>query len=220
MPRAPSRGTHMTRIGLVSSALLGLSISVAFSTAAMPDNPCLLWNLHGEWTFVQSNNTSPIFTLRQTNTGLQGSARYSGPFGEVRGSVDGESKGDQFKVTAYWDNETTGVYEGTISPTGRISGRTHDAQHPNVVANWYSNRTARCFDVQGDALNQSGNQSSPPPVPQKPPLKAQERVQTGTPGPKLTICEAAWKARARNSPAAPGLEAQCRAAGGTPTAPN
>ena len=205
----------MTRIGLVSSALLGLTIGIAFSTAALAQ--CARWNLAGAWTFVQSNNTSPRFSLLQTTTkGLQGSASYAGPFGEVRGSVDGESKGDQFKVTAYWDNETTGVYEGTISPTGRISGRTHDAQHPNVVANWYSNRTAKC----ADALNQSGNQSSPPPVPQKPPLKAQERVQTGTPGPKLTICEAAWKARARNSPAAPGLEGQCRAAGGTPTAPN
>jgi hypothetical protein len=30
------------------------------------------------------------------------------------------------------------------------------------------------------------------------------------------ICSAARKARARNSPAAPNLEAQCRAAGGTP----
>ena len=34
--------------------------------------------------------------------------------------------------------------------------------------------------------------------------------------PPLPICEAARQAAARNSPAAPGLEAQCRAAGGTP----
>ena len=40
----------------------------------------------------------------------------------------------------------------------------------------------------------------------------QGRVKTGTSFPKLSICEAAQKAHARNSPAAPGLEAKCAAA--------
>lgn len=62
----------MTRIGPVFITLLGLSISVAFSTAALAQ--CARWDVSGEWTFVQSNNTSPVFTLRHTNTGLQGSA--------------------------------------------------------------------------------------------------------------------------------------------------
>jgi hypothetical protein len=53
----------------------------------------------------------------------------------------------------------------------------------------------------------------------KPTVKAQGRVKLpGDPstGAKshLSICEAAEKARARNSPAAPGLEAKCAAAGG------
>jgi hypothetical protein len=46
------------------------------------------------------------------------------------------------------------------------------------------------------------------------PVKAIGRVKTGAPtGPPISICESARRARARNSPAAPGLEAQCRAAG-------
>lgn len=36
---------------------------------------------------------------------------------------------------------------------------------------------------------------------------------SATPGPQRSICEAARDARARNSPAAPNLEAQCRASG-------
>jgi hypothetical protein len=36
---------------------------------------------------------------------------------------------------------------------------------------------------------------------------------SGAPGPPQSICQLAREARARNSPAAPGLEAQCRAAG-------
>jgi hypothetical protein len=46
------------------------------------------------------------------------------------------------------------------------------------------------------------------------PVKALGRVEGGAPtGPPISICESARRARARNSPAAPGLEAQCRAAG-------
>jgi hypothetical protein len=212
---APSRGTHMTRIGRVSIMLLGLSISIAFSTAALAE--CARWNLDGEWTFVQSNNTSPIFTLRQTSTGLQGSAHCGAGTFAVSGSVDGESKGDQFKVTAYWNNETTGVYEGTIGPQGRISGRTHDAQHPNVVANWYSNRTATCADGR---LNLPGDLR---PVPQKPPVKAQGRVKldpTGTSPARstLTICQKAWQARgSRTSPRLSSLRRQRPSSGPTTT---
>ena len=46
-------------------------------------------------------------------------------------------------------------------------------------------------------------------------IKPQGRVKKGTPGSAttLTICEAAQKAWARNSPAAPGLQAKCDAAG-------
>ncbi|MFL6229128.1 MAG: hypothetical protein ACJ741_10145 [Pyrinomonadaceae bacterium] len=48
--------------------------------------------------------------------------------------------------------------------------------------------------------------STPPPI-------ALGRVQSTTPqGPPMSICERAQDARARNSPAAPSLEAQCRAA--------
>ena len=46
-------------------------------------------------------------------------------------------------------------------------------------------------------------------------VKPQGRVKGDSPAPKstLTICEKAKQARARNSPAAPGLEAKCAAAG-------
>jgi len=218
----------MIRIGPVLIPILGLSISVCFVMLlpSAAQAACSLWDMSGEWTFVQSNNTSPVFTLQNTNTGLQGKAHYLAFGGFVNGSVDGTLKGDSFTVTAYWNNETTGVYEGTINPQGRVTGRTHDAQHPNVIANWYSDRNARCALLEG--------QKQPPfvlgngrfeAVPPKPPAKAQGRVKlpAGTAGTavksNLTTCEAAWKARARNSPAAPGLEASCRAAGGTPTPP-
>jgi hypothetical protein len=42
------------------------------------------------------------------------------------------------------------------------------------------------------------------------------KVAPPAPKPEPAICTNARNARARNSPAAPGLEAQCRAQGGTP----
>lgn len=212
----------MIRIDPVSIALLGwIVLSVFLPSAAQA--ACSQWDVNGEWVFVQTNNTSPLFTLQKTETGLQGSARYRyydedrGHFVDVSASVDGAINGDSFEVTAYWNNGTTGLYTGKIGLGGRIEGSTYDKQHPQVMANWYSDRTAKCLTGAGGV---SPSSITPPVGP--PPVKAQGRVK----GPAgtvvkstLTICEAAWKARARNSPAAPGLEAQCAATGGTPTAP-
>lgn len=47
-------------------------------------------------------------------------------------------------------------------------------------------------------------------------IKTIGRVKVPTTGPQIPICDAARAARKRDSPAAPGLEAQCRASGGTP----
>ncbi|MCY1074702.1 RICIN domain-containing protein [Archangium lansingense] len=61
---------------------------------------------------------------------------------------------------------------------------------------------------------------STPAAPQpssNPPTKSLGRERPSAPGPARPICEAAQDARARNSPAASNLEAQCRATGGQET---
>jgi hypothetical protein len=66
----------------------------------------------------------------------------------------------------------------------------------------------------GKWLDAVGLICGPPQLGPNPFVKAARRTRTGAPtGPALSICDAAREARARNSPAAPGLEAQCRAAG-------
>ncbi len=65
-----------------------------------------------------------------------------------------------------------------------------------------------------DALGMVCGGPPPPPAPAQQTVKAQGRVKLGgavPPGPARPICEIASEARARNSPAAPGLEAQCAA---------
>ncbi len=54
-----------------------------------------------------------------------------------------------------------------------------------------------------------------------PGYKALGRVKIDSPsGPQMSLCDRARAARARNSPAAPGLEAQCRARGEVELSPN
>jgi hypothetical protein len=225
----------MIRIGQVSIALLGWIVFSVFAVLlpSAAQAACSQWDVSGEWVFVQSNNTSPRFTLQQTGTGLQGSASYSHRVDEngcigvncdhletVSASVDGTIDGDSLEINAYWNNGTIGVYTAKIGSQGRIQGSGYDRLHPQTMANWYSDRTAKCLTGAGGV----SPSSITPPVGATlpPPVKPAARVK----GPSGTVvksvlstCQAAWRARARNSPAAPGLEESCRAMGGTPTAP-
>ena len=221
----------MIRIGSVSIALLGWIVFGVFFAVLLPSAAqavCSQWDMSGEWVFVQSNDTSPRFTLQQTGTGLQGSASYSyydehlDLWRTVNASVDGTIEGDSFKVTAYWNNGTIGVYKGKVEPQGRIEeGSGYDRLHPQTMATWYSDRTAKCLTGAGgvspSSVTPPVNATLPPPV--KPAARVKLPPGTVVKPSTLTTCQRAWQARARNSPAAPGLEALCAAAGGTPTAP-
>jgi hypothetical protein len=189
---------------------------------------CTQWDLTGHFTLVQTNVSSPSFRLAQTPVGLQGTAFYAytedddciivfcgDDYFEVHGSVDGTVVGDEVELVAYWNNGTTGVYSGKVGQQGRMEGNTYDRQHPQVIARWYSQTPVKCLAGTTSTGERIGTTSSalgtaPAPVAVRP----QGRVRIGGAAPTpstLTKCEAAKAARARNSPAAPGLEKQCAA---------
>jgi hypothetical protein len=218
----------MIRIGRVFVPLLELSISICFAMLlpSAAQAVCPQWDVSGEWDFPQTNDTSPHFTLQQTGTELHGTARYSwvhksecklafcgDDYYHVEGSVDGTINGDSFEVTAYWNNGTTGLYTGKVGPLGRLEGNTYDKEHPQTMARWHSNQNAKCLTSAGGTS--AGGGAVTPPINDGGTVKAQGRVKTGgqpSSTSTLTICEKAKQARARNSPAAPGLEASCAAA--------
>src|SRR5687767_2655063 len=225
MKRSTSTLTTLFAAALFCSAA-ATTASSGILSAAEPE--CTQWDLNGEWKLVQTNETSPIFTLQQTPTGLQGSATYwyvhedeciivfcGDDYYRVDGSVDGKVVGDDLEITAYWNNGTTGVYTGKIGQQGRVEGSTYDRQHPQVMARWYSDRTAKCLAGTTGTGERIGTTSSALGTADAPvAVKAAGRVRIGGAPPTpstLTKCEAAEKARARNSPAAPGLEKQCAA---------
>jgi uncharacterized protein YkwD len=205
----------MIRIGAVSLGRM-VSISFAMLLPSAAQAACSQWDLPGSWIAMQSNGSQPTFTLQQTDTLLQGSARYTyvhkdkcvlvqcgDDYYTVQGSVDGTITGDSLDVTVYWEDGGVGGYTGKIGPTGRMTGTTVDKNNPGNVATWYSDEPFKC------------RAAAAPPVAVTPPgpTKKLGRVTTGQPtGAPLPVCEAARLARARNNAAAPALEAQCKAA--------
>jgi hypothetical protein len=170
--------TRVSTLSIAVTSLLVFGVSFAVLSPSAAQAACSRWDVSGDWHFVQTNGYSPRFTLRQTETGIQGDAFYavtaepSGPPGfqtgneplTAKASVDGALNGDSFKVTAYWDDGTTGIYTGTIGPQGRIEGSTYDAQHPQSMANWHSDRTAKCLTSAGgtSAGGVSPSSTTPP----------------------------------------------------------
>jgi hypothetical protein len=207
------------------SSVAATEASSGAATEAIPE--CSKWDLNGQWRIVQTNATEPSFTLKMTETGLQGDATYGyrhesecilafcgDDYYVVNGSVDGIVKGDAIELTAYWNNGTTGSYTGRISTTGRIEGSTYDKQHPQVMAAWHAEPTAKCLVGTGGTGGIGTTSSALKTAPAPTPVKAMGRVRgpDGSVGKStLTKCEAFERARARNSPAAPGLEGLCKA---------
>jgi hypothetical protein len=99
------------------------------------------------------------------------------------------------------------VFQAVCAPNGTRDPRIYSSVDMNGCASFALeniNGRLRCI----------GNANAPPsagaPSVSDGPVKQLGKVKGGAPA--LSICEAAKTARARNSPAAPGLEAQCRAA--------
>lgn len=110
-----------------------------------------------------------------------------------------------------------GRFGGTVAmdPADRMGYKCPDGQFANGIYGasgaYVDNAGLKC-EAQPAILGR--------PVPYPPPVKSIGRVpvEPGPARPARSICEAARDARARNSPAAPNLEAQCRAAGERPAA--
>lgn len=161
--------------------------AMALGRVRAPSPGCALWKLQGEWNFYQNNESWVTFDFRQDGNVLEGTGSHLLHQGMERpdtshGVVNGRVAGNRIDFTARWDVGSVGVYSGVVSELGRVSGETYDQDHPEKRASWTSDGRASCLMA-----------NPAPPV-----------------APPLSLCDAARSARARNSPAAPSLEAQCR----------
>lgn len=240
MKRVASRLSAVLAVTLCFSAVgrtassenAPLDNAIPGGKAALVDKaPCARWDMSGDWAFYQSNEATPTFHVDLTDTGLQGTASswylvdephcpffaFCGKDAvNVKGSVDGTIEGNEVALSAYWNNGTIGVYSGKIDAQGRIEGTTFDRVHPQTMASWYSDHTARCLDGTGGSGGGVGTTSSGLTTP--PPEKAVRvaRHDVRVPAMKTTtytavpVCGAAKDAQTQNSPAAATLDGMCR----------
>lgn len=167
-------------------ALGGFLFTSIFALSAPPvEAQCKQWNVGHGWRFKQG--TLPVeMNLQQKGIVVTGTASHivhrrikdSNPgFDEDRaetmsGDVDGTVKGDRFAVRIHWNNNTVGVYEGTIGPSGRIEGKGYEQSTPRTKVRWYSETHMVCAD--DDVVQPT--KPAPPPTnaapPRPPPIKS------------------------------------------------
>lgn len=211
----------------IGPALLGGIVLGLFALSATPSaaqTACLRWNLGDHFSLAQSNSNDVVFYLQRTGIVQLTGKATSWHIGFVReAEAEGKISGDDFDVTVYWDNQTVGRYTGQIGAAGRMEGTTYNKAKPESRASWFSRERFTCLARAGT----SQGRGFPSPLGKRPPPIELGRVKsmpgTKPSAPPLSLCDAARSARARNSPAAPGLERQCteqqgREAAGAPAA--
>src|SRR5437867_1231855 len=195
---------------------VGVSM-VVLSASSMAADACSQWGVQGTLTLVQTNNsTGAQLKLEQTGSQFKGTASYAYgretsllgiphvEFRSAEGPIVGTVAGNMFEATIFWNNNSVGVYSGQIGPQGLLVGRTYDKTDPAATADFHSDKALVCL-TRAESAPGLGTAAAKPTL-------ALGRVQTRAAAPSSTsICDAAQSARARNSPAAPGLERQCSA---------
>lgn len=170
---------------------------------------CPRWNLAGVSKMTQSGTLVWVsLKLAQSGSTFSGDAKYTPPRGVqkqyIEGRVQGSVSGNEVDFTAAWADNTTGLYHGSIDPTGRVTGYTYQKENHGLSADWSMVDRATCDTSPGAENKGVGFGRIVPRDPSRP---------------APSICDAARSARARNSPAAPGLEAQCQRVGETTNVP-
>lgn len=150
---------------------------------ARPEQSCTQWDLDGEWRIVHpsSSGYSPLFTLKVTQSGIQGGAS-SGYFVEgslfkpghwvgFNGSIHGKISGGSIELTVSWEKTNdVYIYTGEINAEGRILGSAYAKENPETKADWTSERLAKCLKPPVVTENPSPAvpENPSPPVPENP----------------------------------------------------
>ena len=159
-----------------------LFTSIFALSAPSVEAECKQWSVGHGWQFKQGSGFGAIkvdLDLHQNGTVITGTASHLPPGNaesgiSVRGTVDGTVEGDQFAVKIEWNNSTTGVYEGTIGPSGKIEGKGWEIRSPRTRVRWYSETRMVCADAAPAAptpkvLKSTGKARPATPTPTAPP---------------------------------------------------
>jgi hypothetical protein len=209
----------MIRNGPASIARLGalaLSACLAVLLPSAARATCLYLDATSDWALHQSNGPIVEFTLQQSDANFHGDAAYYVTHDEkMHGIVNGSASDSSLDFTINWDDGSIGEYHGAYkyhvadnNPSRdwrELVGTTVDRNHRGSPSTWYSRQDLKCLKYGPDNENWGSWGPPPPPVA----LGRVTQPAGAASGASMTSCERARDARARNSPAAAMLEAQC-----------
>jgi len=164
----------------VLAPLLG-SLLFAAVLALLPISAaaqCAKWDAGGEWSISQRGQLSSIYlTMMQKGRVITGKAEHwiddgDGGRKKLHGIVDGTIDGDSFSVQIFWNNDTTGVYNGKVLPSGRLDGEAYEKNTPKILVAWHSDGVLKCPPpppVIPKVLKSTGK-ARPAPKPPTPPF--------------------------------------------------
>jgi len=141
----------MSRTSTSIQAVCAALLLSGFSTgSALADTPCQQWDARGFWQILQGGFTVRLESIDIVGQNLTGDATYltkesmRGPNGQ--GPIDGTITGESINFRAYWSSGAVGVYNGTIGPTGRVSGITYEESSPTKKMKWHSAERLTCLE--------------------------------------------------------------------------
>jgi len=215
----------MIRFGPASMVLHGARVFAACAVLLLPAAvraQCLYFDVSFGMVVHQNNGPDVNLDLQQTEGEFHGRALAytTGASNNHSGAAEGVVSGDSLRFTIRWDDGTVGDYTGAITAyndsndrrgiprTIELEGVTVDRTNSAARAKWHAHTTYSCLNDNGVAPKAYFNLGPPQP----PPPKALGRTPApagAPPSPAMSICRRAADARARNSPLADQLEAQC-----------
>ncbi len=145
----------------MKALFLGAALAVVAAPAA---NACQHWSVPRQLDLQQGNNISMWLTnVSQTGALFESDAKYYSPQdrGWIRGHANGEFRGDDVSIHAYWNNRTLGVYEGRVLASGKMEGTNYDRDHAGTKVNWYSLQALQCDDGAGGSAPPSTSAHGP-----------------------------------------------------------
>ena len=200
------RHASLSSTGLVSIAALFLMCPAQAHAA------CSEWVMPAKTLIQQSNETLILAQFTAGEDGFSGKATNQywsermETVGTVDGVLEGAVQGSNVQFTIHWGQDifrkvpnATGIYTGTVGPQGRVTGTSYDQVNPESTATWYFKEVLLCRSAATAPSYPTLGFGRVKPLP------------GSAPAPVRSICEMARSARARGSPAAPGLERQCAA---------
>jgi hypothetical protein len=143
-------------------ALAVIPFATAAAAAQAQDGACLTRKISPILHIDQSNGARVTARIQQSEAHIGGVAEYSqhkdGKVQIIAGPIDGQTNGNVVRFVVYWNNNTSGLYAGSINANDTLQGNAVERTNPQNKATFTAHQASYGCLVQ----------APPPPIPETP----------------------------------------------------